>query len=38
MRQFISCMLLQPLKKMIKKIRTRNDNDDDRFNHPYVIL
>jgi hypothetical protein len=38
MRQFISCMFLQPLKKMMKKIRNKNNNDDDSFNHPYAIL
>jgi len=38
MRQFISCMVLQPLKKMMKKILKKNNGDDDGFNHPYVIL
>ena len=38
MRRFISCMFLQPLKNMIKKIRNRNNSDDDSFNHPFVIL
>ena len=38
MRQFIYYMLLQPLTKMIKKATGNSNEDDDHFNHPYVIL
>jgi len=31
-------MFLQPLKEMMKKIRKKNNSDDDGFNHPYIIL
>jgi hypothetical protein len=38
MRQPVLYILLQPLKKIIQRIKGKNDEDDDRFNHPYAIL
>jgi hypothetical protein len=30
--------LWQPLKKWINKLLNRKDDDDNQFNHPYVIF
>ena len=28
----------KPLKKWINKVVNRNDDDDNQFNHPYLIF
>jgi hypothetical protein len=30
--------LLKPLKKLIDKVTGKRDENDDHFNHPYIIL
>jgi hypothetical protein len=38
MKQCFYNQVWQPLKNLVKRIGGRREDDDDHFNHPYLIL
>jgi hypothetical protein len=38
LKQYFYYCLLKPLKKWVKRIMKRDNDEDDHLNHPYAIF